>query len=267
MRRPCNFDSSAGILDLRSCSLMGDSKASRISCNVKGSSALTLVSLSESTPCSRVKSLFEENVEFSCSGGDVLVVGALLPRLGSRGLKRPSPAVDAQASPAKRAATTSPIFKPSAVSDKLFSPAAAGRGHFSTAPAPALTPAFAVAADGKKKAEKPVTPIVHKVLSSGLAYDLLKLGNGNMTAQGKPVRIRYEGRLAQTGQIFDSGDIKFRLGMGEYIRAWDEGIEGMLTGEKRRLYVPARLGYGAEGRPPAIPALAGLIFEVEVLEC
>lgn len=251
--RPCSFDSRSGMLELRTCSLMGDGKASRLSCKVAGS-ALTVASLSESTPCSKIRSLFQENVEFSCNGGEILVVGALLPRLPSRrGVKRSSPAVEAEveAPAAKRAATTPTVVKSIGQDNGLV-----GRS---------LTPTPPAAASSKNK--KSATPISHRVLNSGLAYDVLKVGSGAMAARGKPARVRYEGQLAATGQTFDSGAVKFRLGMGEVIRAWDEGIQGMLVGELRRLYVPARLGYGAEGRPPAIPSGAGLIFEVELLQC
>ncbi|CAE8682492.1 unnamed protein product [Polarella glacialis] len=82
---------------------------------------------------------------------------------------------------------------------------------------------------------------------------------------GKKVKVRYEGRLGKTGQRFDKGVIEFRLGLGEVIRGWDEGVKGMLRGEKRRLLVPSKLGYGASGAAPVIPAHADLVFEVELL--
>jgi len=180
------------------------------------------------------------------------VIGALLPRSPSRSLKRSSSAVDLEASTAKRAAVTATAGKTTPVNRAMSDFVA-------------MDPSAPVSAN--KQAEKSVTPISHRVLNSGLAYDVLKVGSGALAARGRAVRVRYEGRLATTGQSFDSGEIKFRLGMGEVIRAWDEGIQGMLAGEQRRLYVPARLGYGAAGRPPAIPPGAGLIFEVEVLGC
>lgn len=258
VQRPLRFDSSSGMLDLRACSLLGDSKSSKLSVRNAGSSPLTLVNLSETAPCSKIRSVFQENVEFTCNGGDVLIVGALLPRLSSRGVKRSSTSLDAQAPTPKRAAVTLPVEKPISVgarsgSEKMES-----------------TPQRRQWIFGSSKAEKrqaSMMPISHRVLNSGLAYDVLKVGSGAMARFGKPARVRYEGRLSETGKTFDSGEIKFRLGMGEVVRAWDEGIKGMLAGERRRLYVPPRLGYGAEGRPPTILPGAGLMFEVELLEC
>jgi len=275
--RPCSFDSRTGMLELQACSLLGNGlPTSRLSCNVAGSPKLTLVSLSEAKPCSRIKSLFQENVEFTCTGGDVLVIGALLPRLQaapSRGLKRKSAAVDAQASAAKRAAIEASTAKRAAIeAASTAKRAASTRATTASMYGAAVTPQHAhgavSGASGNKKGEHSLLKaITHRVLNSGLAYDVLKVGSGAMAMRGKNASLRYEGRLAATGQSFDSGDIKFRLGMGEVIRAWDEGIQGMLVGELRRLYVPSRLGYGADGRPPAIPPGAGLIFEVELLSC
>lgn len=88
-----------------------------------------------------------------------------------------------------------------------------------------------------------------------------------MAGRAKPALVRYEGRLASTGQTFDKGELKFRVGMGQVVRGWDEGIQGMLAGESRRLYVPSRLGYGSQGAPPTIPGFADLIFDVELLTC
>jgi len=81
------------------------------------------------------------------------------------------------------------------------------------------------------------------------------------------VQVGYEGRLVKSGSRFDKGIIKFRLGLGEVIRGWDEGVLGMLRGERRRLLVPAHLGYGSRGAPPAIPANADLVFDVELVAC
>jgi len=270
VKRPLRFDSSSGMLDLRACSLLGDSKSSKLSVKSAGSSLLTLVNLSETTPCSKIRSVFQENVEFTCNGGDVLVVGALLPILSSRGVKRSSTALDAQASTPKRAAMTLPVEKSIGVSTPSEQYSSFKSVIRTASEKMESTPQRHQWIVGSSKAEKrqaSAMPISHRVFSSGLAYDVLKVGSGAMARFGKPARVRYEGRLSETGKTFDSGEIKFRLGMGEVVRAWDEGIQGMLAGERRRLYVPPRLGYGAEGRPPTIPPGAGLMFEVELLEC
>ncbi|CAK8995667.1 unnamed protein product [Durusdinium trenchii] len=101
-----------------------------------------------------------------------------------------------------------------------------------------------------KKDGKPEKAVTQRTLPSGLRYE---------------VKVRYEGRLGSNGKRFDKGVIDFRLGMGEVIQGWDEGVKGMLRGEKRRLLVPAKLGYGRSGAPPAIPPNANLVFEVELL--
>lgn len=121
-------------------------------------------------------------------------------------------------------------------------------------------------AKSKGKEEKPKTPVTRRTLSSGLQYEVLKPGNGPVAASGKTVQVRYEGYLTN-GHRFDKGTIKFRLGLGEVIKGWDEGVKGMLRGEQRRLLVPARLGYGVQGAPPVIPPNAALVFEVQLLNC
>ena len=88
-----------------------------------------------------------------------------------------------------------------------------------------------------------------------------------MTEKGKSVTVHYRGTLAD-GTEFDSSrkhgePFTFRLGAGEVIPGWDEGVQGMKVGGKRKLVVPPGMGYGSQGVPGAIPPNATLTFEVD----
>jgi FKBP-type peptidyl-prolyl cis-trans isomerase len=80
--------------------------------------------------------------------------------------------------------------------------------------------------------------------------------------------VHYTGWLTN-GQQFDSsvgrGPFSFRLGGGQVIAGWDQGVAGMKVGGKRRLTIPPELGYGSRGFPGAIPPNSTLVFEVELL--
>jgi FKBP-type peptidyl-prolyl cis-trans isomerase len=104
--------------------------------------------------------------------------------------------------------------------------------------------------------------------SSGLEYDDLKKGAGPPATHGDVVVVHYTGWLTD-GKQFDSSvggqPFSFKLGAGEVIAGWDEGVAGIMVGGKRKLWIPAALGYGRQGSPPVIPPNAELIFEVELL--
>ncbi|KAL6340053.1 hypothetical protein AAG906_038888 [Vitis piasezkii] len=87
--------------------------------------------------------------------------------------------------------------------------------------------------------------------------------------KGDKVKVHYRGKLTD-GTVFDSsferGDpIEFELGSGQVIKGWDQGLLGMCVGEKRKLKIPAKLGYGAQGSPPKIPGGATLVFDTELV--
>jgi peptidylprolyl isomerase len=122
-----------------------------------------------------------------------------------------------------------------------------------------------VAADDKKD-EKVVTT------DSGLKYVELKVGDGTEAKEGSHVMVHYTGTL-ENGKKFDSSVDRGKpfgpitLGKGMVIKGWDEGLQGMKVGGKRKLIIPAKLGYGERGTPDGtIPPNATLIFEVELLE-
>ncbi|MDP9035187.1 MAG: FKBP-type peptidyl-prolyl cis-trans isomerase [Myxococcota bacterium] len=95
-------------------------------------------------------------------------------------------------------------------------------------------------------------------------------GSGREAKTGDTVHVLYTGTL-MNGSKFDSTadrgnePFKFKLGAGEVIKGWDQGVVGMKTGGKRRLRIPAALGYGDNGSPPSIPPGAGLVFDVELV--
>jgi FKBP-type peptidyl-prolyl cis-trans isomerase FkpA len=102
--------------------------------------------------------------------------------------------------------------------------------------------------------------------SSGLQYIDL---NGATAQAGQTVTVHYSGWL-ESGKKFDSSvdrgqPFSFPLGAGRVIKGWDEGVQGMKVGGKRKLVIPSNLGYGARGAGGAIPPHATLIFELELL--
>ncbi|AHB06448.1 MULTISPECIES: FKBP-type peptidyl-prolyl cis-trans isomerase [Pandoraea] len=106
--------------------------------------------------------------------------------------------------------------------------------------------------------------------SSGLEYDDLQVGEGAEAVAGKTVSVHYTGWLTD-GTKFDSSKDRnqpfdFVLGGGMVIRGWDEGVQGMKVGGKRKLVIPPQLGYGARGAGGVIPPNATLVFEVELLD-
>jgi FKBP-type peptidyl-prolyl cis-trans isomerase len=105
--------------------------------------------------------------------------------------------------------------------------------------------------------------------SSGLQYIDLIVGTGAIAQVGQTVSVHYSGWL-ENGKPFDSSvdrgqPFSFPLGAGRVIKGWDEGVQGMKVGGKRKLIIPSHLGYGGRGAGAVIPPNATLIFEVELL--
>lgn len=106
--------------------------------------------------------------------------------------------------------------------------------------------------------------------TSGLQYIDQVEGDGPSPSQGQTVVVHYTGTLTN-GQVFDSSvergkPFSFKIGVGQVIKGWDEGVGSMKVGGKRQLIIPPDLGYGSRGAGGVIPPNATLVFDVELLE-
>jgi FKBP-type peptidyl-prolyl cis-trans isomerase len=131
--------------------------------------------------------------------------------------------------------------------------------------------ATAVASEAGKAMEPTKDTAAKEIVTpSGLKYTDLKVGAGAEAKAGDAVQVHYTGWLVD-GTKFDSsrdssrGPFRFKLGAGQVIKGWDEGVAGMRVGGKRKLIIPAELGYGRQGAGGVIPPGATLVFEVELL--
>jgi FKBP-type peptidyl-prolyl cis-trans isomerase FkpA len=105
--------------------------------------------------------------------------------------------------------------------------------------------------------------------NTGLQYEDTQAGTGPEATAGRTVEVHYTGTLAD-GTKFDSSrdrnrPFAFKVGAGQVIKGWDEGVKGMKVGGTRKLVIPGDLAYGARGHPGVIPPNAQLTFVVELL--
>ena len=106
-------------------------------------------------------------------------------------------------------------------------------------------------------------------MPSGLIYIITRRSDGRQPRPGETVVVHYTGIMGN-GVKFDSSldreqPFKFKLGIGQVIKGWDEGIGKLHVGEQATLIIPPQLGYGARGAGDTIPPNATLIFVVELL--
>ena len=106
-------------------------------------------------------------------------------------------------------------------------------------------------------------------MAESLKIEDIQEGNGAAATTGQKVTVHYVGTLTN-GNKFDSSrdrgkGFSFKLGAGEVIKGWDQGVVGMKVGGLRRLTIPPELAYGDRGFPGAIPPRSTLVFEVELL--
>lgn len=127
-----------------------------------------------------------------------------------------------------------------------------------------------VQASAPAQAAVPAAPKPQAVEATELKVEDTKVGTGAIAEAGKSVTVHYTGWLTN-GTKFDSSKdhgqpFTFPLGGGQVIKGWDQGVAGMKVGGVRKLTIPSRLGYGADGAGGGlIPPNATLVFEVELL--
>lgn len=121
-----------------------------------------------------------------------------------------------------------------------------------------------------RKAEPEAGPRREAPAKDEFKSEDLVVGTGAEAKTGSTVKVHYDGTL-KNGTKFDSSHdrgepFEFTIGKGGVIMGWDKGVPGMKVGGKRRLTIPAELGYGSAGQPPKIPGGATLVFLIELLE-
>lgn len=116
-----------------------------------------------------------------------------------------------------------------------------------------------------------VVPPAGAPAPTALVAKTLIEGTGPVVAKGQNIGVQYVGALWDGGKVFDASwardgaPVVFPIGVGRVIPGWDEGLVGVKAGSRVLLVIPADKAYGAEGRPPTIPANAALVFVVDVL--
>ena len=119
--------------------------------------------------------------------------------------------------------------------------------------------------------EKPEIEFPGPETPSDLVVTEIAEGEGAEAVAGSTVSVHYVGVAHSTGEEFDASynrgePLRFRLGIGQVIAGWDQGVQGMKVGGRRQLVIPPHLGYGDRGAGGVIKPGETLIFVVDLLE-
>jgi peptidylprolyl isomerase len=139
------------------------------------------------------------------------------------------------------------------------------------APAPKPVPTPTTSSNLKDTKSKPAIPKPTGSPPKKLVVKDIVVGKGRAAKKGDQLSMQYVGVTFDDGQEFDSSwdsgtPFDLTLGQGMVIKGWDQGLVGIKSGGRRELIIPAKLAYGAQGRPPAIPPNAALVFIVDALK-
>jgi peptidylprolyl isomerase len=118
--------------------------------------------------------------------------------------------------------------------------------------------------------EKPAVAIPTEEPPVVLVVEDIVAGEGNEATAGRNVMVHYVGVAWSNGQQFDASwdrgeTFDFRLGAGQVIAGWDQGVQGMKVGGRRRLTIPPEMGYGSRGAGGVIKGGETLVFVVDLL--
>ena len=107
---------------------------------------------------------------------------------------------------------------------------------------------------------------------SGVSYEILQPGSGAQIVKGNQITVHYTGWVDNNGQPGVQFDTSYShkkpftvlFGFGLVMKGWDDGVQNMQVGEKRRVYIPSQLAYGAHGAAK-VPPYSNIIFDIELL--
>lgn len=120
------------------------------------------------------------------------------------------------------------------------------------------------------KLEKPEIDFPEGPVPADLVVEDIWVGEGAEAKAGSRVSVHYVGVAFSTGEEFDASwgrgaPLQFQLGVGQVISGWDQGVQGMKVGGRRKLTIPAHLAYGDQGAGGAIAPGETLIFVCDLM--